>query len=333
MTMVSLGDLAQSFMLKRQNAAMKVDLQRLSQELTTGTTSDLAKTVAGDFLPLAGIDTSLARLVGYKSVTQEASLFAGAMQTTLSTIESIGSDLGNDLLTAYTARSAEHIASVGLQARAQLDTVLAAMNTRHADRALFAGMETNDVAVVDASVILMALQTAIAGATTAEAVKTAVSNWFDDPLGYIATAYLGGAPAQPLRIAPGENVSLDITATDPAFRATLKGLAMAALLDQGVLAGAPAARADVARLAGESLLQTQSDRAYLAARLGVAEARIAAAATRNDSEQSALQIARLGITSVDPYDTAAKLEQTQTQLEILYTLTARIGRMTLADYL
>ena len=42
MGLVSLGDMAQSFMLRRQNVALKSDLQRLSSELTTGRVVDTA---------------------------------------------------------------------------------------------------------------------------------------------------------------------------------------------------------------------------------------------------------------------------------------------------
>jgi flagellar hook-associated protein 3 FlgL len=71
----------------------------------------------------------------------------------------------------------------------------------------------------------------------------------------------------------------------------------------------------------------------MAARLGTVEGQIEAASTRNNSETSSLQIARNGITGVDPYETASKLEATRQQIEMLYTLTSRISRLSLVDYL
>ena len=61
--------------------------------------------------------------------------------------------------------------------------------------------------------------------------------------------------------------------------------------------------------------------------------KISAAETRNSSEESALQIARNDLTSVDPYSTATKLQETQTQLETIYALTARMSHLSLLDYL
>jgi flagellar hook-associated protein 3 FlgL len=164
-------------------------------------------------------------------------------------------------------------------------------------------------------------------------VATAVSDWFDDPAGYVTVAYQGDAALAPLAIAAGESAEIKVTAMDPAVRETLKGFAMAAMLDRGALTGAPQARADLARLAGEKLVGTATDRAYLAADLGVVEGQIESAKARNGAEATALQIARLGIVSVDPYDTAARLESTQTQLETLYTITARLSRLSLMDFL
>ena len=62
MSMISLGDLAKTYMLRRQNTDLKTDLQRLTAELTTGQANDIGRQVGGDYAQLAGIDAALARL-------------------------------------------------------------------------------------------------------------------------------------------------------------------------------------------------------------------------------------------------------------------------------
>ena len=47
MPLVPLGDLAQSYLLRRQSTGVKADIQRLSTELTTGRVTDTAARVAG----------------------------------------------------------------------------------------------------------------------------------------------------------------------------------------------------------------------------------------------------------------------------------------------
>ena len=135
-----------------------------------------------------------------------------------------------------------------------------------------------------------------------------------------------------MAIAPGETAGLDITATDPALRDTLKALVLGSLLaDPGF--GTPATRASLAQKAGESLTGLATDRATLAGRLGSTQQRLDEAATRNSAEASALGIARNDLLSVDPYDTATRLQETETRLEMIYALTARLSRLSLLDHL
>jgi flagellar hook-associated protein 3 FlgL len=333
MAQVSLGDMAQSFMLRRQNVALKADLQRYATELTTGRVSDTSARVSGDLVPLSGIDATLARLKGYGAVNAEAGLFAGAMQTALGVIDSVSSTLSSTLLTAAGGVMPARVDAAGHDAQQRLETVVSALNTRFGDRSIFAGVSTTQAATVDADTLMSALDTAVAGAVSAADVETAVNSWFDAPGGFAALGYTGGGPLAALQIAPGEEAAVDVTATDPAIRATLKGLALAALLDRGVLSGQPDARQDIARRAGVSLLQSQTDLAYLSARLGSTEAQISAAVARNSAESTSLQIARADIVAADPFETASRLEETQTQLEKIYAITARMTRLSLMDYL
>ena len=333
MSMISLGDLAQSFMLRRQNTDLKSDLQRLTTEMTTGQATDVGRHIGGDYAPLAGIDASLARLQGYKSATSEAGLLSGAMQTVLGAVEGMASSLGPQLLAASSAATTTQINAVGADARQKLGTAVALYNTDISGRALFAGKSTDGRATIDVDSLLAALGTEIIGATSAPDIETRVTAWFNAPAGYASLGYLGDDPLQPLAIAPGETADLGFTAADPGIRDTLKGLAMAALLDRGALAGNIQARADLTRRAGENLVNSQTSRADMAASLGTAEGQISAATSRNSAETSALQIARNGITDVDPYETASKLEATRQQIETLYALTARISRLSLVDFL
>ncbi len=333
MGLVSLGDLAQSFLLRRQNFALKSDLQRLSTELTTGRVSDAVARVSGDLVPLAGINASLSRLGGYASVTMETSVFAGVLQTALQTIDDSASSLASSLITAAGTAQPAQIDGVAADALQRFESAISVLNTRFGDRTLFAGVGTTGPAVASGGSILQAIESSLVGLTSGAAIEAAVSAWFDLPAGYSSSAYLGGSAPSPLGIAPGETVRIDVTANDPAVRATLKGLAMAALLDRGVLAGHPAARQDLAKRAGLSLLESQSGRTQLSARLGRAEAQIEIASARNSAESTALQIARTGMLAADPYETATKLQETQTQLEMIYSITARMTRLSLVDYL
>lgn len=333
MPLVSFGDLAQSNLMRRHTAEAKTAITQLSQELTTGRHTDTARHLSGDMGPLLALDASLARLDGYGAITRELGLFAGAMQTGLGVISNLALEAGNGLIAASGTAATTHVNTAAAAAHSALKSVVSTLNTRFGDRTLFAGMNTTGQAMADADSWLANLETAIGPQTTVAGVEAAMDAWFASPTGYGSAAYLGAATLAAVPVAAGETAGLDITADDPAVRATLKGLAMAAMLDRGVFPGQEALRKDMAQRAGEVLLASEANRAQMAARLGATEAQIENAATRNEAESSTLKIARTEALEVDPYETATRLQDAETQLQLIYTITARISRLSLADYL
>lgn len=335
MSLIGFGDLAQSHVMRHHMTQAKADLARLSQELTTGRAADTPRHLSGDIGPLLAVDSTLARLDGYGAVTRELALFSEAMQVGLATISDMALEAANNLISASGTAAATHVNTAASAANSALRSTMSTLNTRFGDRTLFAGIDTSGAAMTTPDALLIALETAIstAGASDVASVEAAIDAWFAAPGGYQSTAYLGGPPLAPVPVAAGESVALDLTANDPALQKTLKGLAMAALIDRGIFPGQHDLQKDLAQRAGEVLLAGETDRAHLAARLGSLQAQVDRAQTRNESEAAALGIARTGMVEIDPYETATRLQDAETQLELIYTLTARISRLSLADYL
>ena len=331
----SVGDMATSLLLSRQGASLKSAMQTLSTEATTGLASDQTAKVKGNYVPISGIESSLTQLAAYSSVTSETQVITNVMQVALGTISDQASSLGSAMLAGTTSNSTIVVDALGVQAAQKLQTVMAALNTKVGDRSVFSGVKSDQAAVGSADDLLASLQGAItaSGAITSGEVETAVNAWFDDPNGYTAQSYTGGEALAPVAIGPGQTAQVDVTAKDPAIIATLKGLALGALLSKGVLAGDSASRADLAKRAGVQLAGSQTIVAQLGARLGTTEATIQNAVTRNDAEKGALETGRLNLLSVDPYETASRFQETQGRLQTLYTLTARASRLSLVDFL
>jgi flagellar hook-associated protein 3 FlgL len=333
MTLVSLGDLAQSYLLRRQTTGVKADVQRLSHELTTGQVTDTAARLSGDMVPLSGIDTSLARLKGFSSVTSEAALLTGVMQTTLGTIDEMASNLGASLIAASSGGAPAGLSAVASDARQQFETTVSLLNTRFGDRSVFAGIATANAALMSSDSLMATIDGVVAGAASAGDAESALDAWFAAPSGFAATAYTGGNTLAPMVVAPEETAQVDISAKDPTIAATLKGLAMAALLDRGMFAGSPEARQDLAKRAGIALAENLTGRAHLMARLGTVQAQIDSASVRNEAEASALHLARAELVEAEPYETALRLQEAESQLEKIFTITARLSRLSLVDFL
>ena len=331
MTRISVGDASLTNILARQGAELRGQVQRASQEVATGRHSDIGAALRGDFSPLLAIDASLARLSAYKSNTTDAAFQTAAQQSAISGLSSLASGISTTLMGARNSTPVQ-ISTLAADAKGRLASAVGLLNTQAAGRAVFSGVATDTVPLGSVEDMLAALQTAATGATTAGQVTAAVATWFADPLGFGAF-YQGGTAQSPAPIAPGETAEQPTTAMDPALRDTLAGFAMAALLDRGVLAGDAAERGRLAQQAGQQLDTIEDARTTLAARIGTVEARIEAARTRNAAEETSLGILRSGIGSVDPYEAGTRLEAIRTQLESLYLVTARVSRLSLAEYL
>jgi flagellar hook-associated protein 3 FlgL len=219
------------------------------------------------------------------------------------------------------------------QARADFAAMVGALNTDFAGRRLLAGAATDGPALAPPADILAALETAIAAETTAADARAAVAAWFAPGGGFDTVGYLGStAPLAPMR-AGGEDVDLGVTAQDPALRDVLAAAALAALAGTTPLGTTDLDRTDTLRIAAERGLAANDRLTQLRARIGTAESTIERAETRTSSRLAALELARSELTDVDPFAAATRAQEVQTQLEALYTLTARLSRLSLVEYL
>ncbi|MCB2136534.1 MAG: flagellar biosynthesis protein FlgL [Rhodobacteraceae bacterium] len=337
MNFLSVGDMAQTFQMRRHNVDLQQQLQRLSGELTSGTKSDLAEAVSGDFKALAGIERSLAMLASYRAVGAEVAHLTGSLQTALETAQDMVEEIAPNMLSAASSGDPVLVGTLAADARQKFHAVVATLNVQVADRYLLSGAATDQKPISGSQGILDALMLATAGQTSSAGVVAVVTNWFDAPYGgggYLDTVYGGSAtPLAPFRIGEGDFAQMDVTAADPAMRDLLKSLALGAIMAEGALPAPAGERAALALAAGEGLVTSASGISALRARIGTVEGHLEQSTVRNAAEASALEIARSTIVAADPYETASALEAVQTQIETLYTLTARLSRLSLADYL
>ena len=333
MVQISYGDMAQASFLRRHTAATKLEITRLSDEVTTGLASDTARHLSGNLGGITALDASLARLAAYKTATTELAMQTTATQSGLGVISDLVQTAAGALLPATGMANTAQVDAAALTARQGFETALTTLNARLGDRSLFAGQAIAGAAVSDAETLLSGLEVLTAGAQTAEEVASTVTAWFDDPAGYGSSGYLGGDALAAIPVADGESAAPDVTANDPALRRAMAGLALGALLDRGLFAGQPEARRELAGKTGQSLTAAQTGLTYLSARLGATEAQIDAAESRNAAEASALGIGRNDLLGVDGYDSATRLQDAEARLDLLFALTARLSRLSLAEYI
>lgn len=323
MALSSIGDLAQQFVMRRNSAVLKERMNALTNELSTGQKSDLAAALGGDRMRLASADRDLRLIGSHKAAANGLSQMLSIMQTTLDQVDTLRSDLGNQLTAAISDSDVE---SGIVAAEDTFRAVVSALNVRVNDTSLFAGTTTDTNALPDAGDMLTALRGAVAGLTTVADVSNAVSGWMS------ANGYAGDTGDLMTRgIGDGTTVTIAARADDQSLQAILTSAAMAAVAGDADLDAD--AQHELVRTAGETLLGQGSALAALQGRLGQSEAQIETGLSHLSARETALGVIRNDLVAIDDYDVATQLQALQTQIETHYTLTARLGSLSLSEYL
>lgn len=331
----SFGDRAQTYMLSRQNAELKTHLNRLTLELSSGRVEDTSKAVRGDFTNLNEIEEAATALTAYKTTNAEAALFVDNAQTVLTFIQDLTVQAAPALLLASNTENNDLVTVTAGDAKQKLEAVVSALNTQTSGRALFSGTATDQAAIASVDDMIADITPLLAAETTAAGVMTIIDSWFDDVGGGFETMGYTGSDTTlaPFKVGPGREAKFEITGSNPGIRGALKGLMLGALVSEGTLTNYPDERSLLLQTAGETLLTNENAISALRASTGTAEAHIEEMKVQNETELQGLDIVRSNMLGTDPYTTATELEAVQIQLETLYTITARLSRLNLVDFL
>lgn len=334
MSFNSIGDLAQGFALRHQNTALKQQMDRLATELASGLTADVSQHLSGNLLHLADVQHKLELSQSYQRGADQGRVETSVMQLALDSVQTTTQDLSLTALTIGASPGAIDFEAFANEARGTLTTVFAALNANVGGRSLFSGDEVTRSPLASSSDFIAAIQAAVAGSVTAGDVTTALDTFFDPAGGFETLIYQGGSSARnAYQLGDGESVSLDLRANDPAIRAVLKQIAIASVLDDPGVTLTNGEQHTLTQQIGQDLLGAESRIIDIRSDLGFAESRIDRAATRLSAEQTSLSLVQTQLLAVDPYDTATELETVQLRLETLYTITSRMSRLNLVNYL
>ena len=334
MSSMSLGDLAQSYMLQRRSTAIRQDMTRLTQELSTGQKSDMRTVLGGNHGYLSQLELSLNTLDSFAVASKETGHFMQAMQLALEQAQDTAGSLGADLLSANQNPVAYLAGNPSERAAGALESVVSAFNQQSAGRSLFAGTATNALPLASPDILLTELRTAITGAGDAQAMMDAATLWFDSAGGFEALVYQGSANGlAPFQLSDRENVALDVKVNDPAIRDVLRNLAMAALAEDPTLALSDGDKSAILAQTGAGLLVGQDALTSVRASVGFAQERVEEISARNAAAKTGFELARNELTAIDPFEVATKLEDVQFQLQSLYAVTVKSSQLSLVNFL
>lgn len=331
----TIGDLSHSYFLGLHGTRLREASATLQAELTTGVASDTRKHVGGDYAYLSDVERNLALLGSYRTAIAEATIFTDAMQNGLLTIQETTSNLGASLLLVGQSSLPENLAVAAEDARIAFSAIVDTLNMQVADRSIFSGADHDRSTLVQSDVILSTLRTELAGETTQSGVAARLDDWFKTPGGGFDTLAYGGAdrPGASFQLSEGTRLTPSVRGDNSVFRELLKTTAMAALSGDGTLGLSPDVRSTLIQDAGTSILNLQPQLVDVQANIGAIQEMIEMNSARNEAAMTTMTLARNELLSVDPFESATKLEAIQTQLETMYAVMARSRQLSFLEFM
>lgn len=335
MPIVSIGDMSQHFMSLRNSGQIKSDLARLGQELSTGKSADVVEKLGGQTRQLSAITHTLDVLGAYRQSADETALTLDHMQIALERVEQQRGTAAETLLLISPQSQSNQISAASAIAGQAFEGMVSALNGRLAGRSLFAGTAVDRAPLADAKTMLDDLRANIITATSQADVETIVQQWFDDPVGGFATiGYLGDTNNDISRqIGPDQNIDIPFRADNVDLKDLLRAAALGALAGELTGALTQVEQASLLQDSGRSLLSASAGLATTQAGVGSLQAAVDVGQVRIASEQTSLSLVYNDLTASDPFETAVRLQAVQTQLETHFAITARLSRLTLAEYI
>ncbi|WP_292291552.1 flagellin [Marivita sp.] len=300
-TLIKIATLQQSMGLRQIVARQAAEAEKLTQEVATGMKKDVfsGSAVAGTrSLSLRSHQAANGAYMEANEVLQ------GRLQSMADALTAISEQARSfQSLTLSDAMRGSSREIYRLQAEHTLGQIVNFTNTTHGGDHVFSGLGTDQ-----------------------KAVEVTAA-----PPPAMAVTYLGGPGTLSAQIDDGTKMSYGLSATDPAFTRIFD--ALTTVLNTDLAAMTPAAfdtlRESVATTLADGLQSLTSRQAALGNHQQQLQDRIDAQYALDHLYMKTVT----GIEGVDVEEAAVRLQSMQVQLRATYEVTARLGRMTLLDYL
>ena len=342
--------------LDQDAARLRLRLAGLTRQLATGQRGEALGDIAPALTRALDLKAEIARRDAYGAAIGQAEQRSAAARTVLSRLIEIGREFAETVAMKIDPRDPGALGPVAQRARAALVEVGQLLNTREGGEYLFGGSDLANPPVPDpeglptggmATQIAAAVATLGGGNAAAVAAATRAAAQTDDtPFSAFLTDPATGL-AEKRRSVPAEDgvlVAYGLFANRNAVaqsagettgswaRDLMRGLMSLAALTPAH-AASPRDLEDFAATIREGLRSATNALADEAGALGQTEARLAAMRERHETAQVALRAQLADIEEVDLAETLSRLQQTRTVLEASYGAIARLGSLSLAQFL
>lgn len=313
--------------LSRDIQSIRERIDRTSSEAVTGRTADPTSHLSGQIGRAMVANDALNKIDRDTSLLQIRESRLDITQQSLSRMQEGLAEISVRALDSLSAGSPVERTALAQDARAQLDSALMALNSRHGERFLFSGDATDKAAFGTPDEFMEDLR-AIADASTDKTdFDTRLNAYFDLDTGDFANSFYRGSKTS----SDGDAV----TGLDPAIVQTLRNLGVLAMAapGDGLDNLSTADTLDVIGQSADRLVQGDAALTQLRAANGILQERVATGLDSLAKEKLVVNSLLEGMTSRDQYEAAAELKALEASLEASYMLTARLSQLSLMNFL
>ena len=313
--------------LSRDIQSIRERIDRTSSEAVTGRTADPTAHLSGQIGRAMIANDALNKIDRDSSLLQIRESRLDITQQSLSRMQEGLAEISVRALDSLSAGSPVERTALAQDARAQLDSALMALNSRHGERFLFSGDATDKAAFGSPDDLMEDLRAISDAATDKTDFDARLNAYFDLDTGDFANSFYRGSKTN----SDGDA----ITGLDPAITQTLRNLGVLAMAapGDGLDNLSNTETLDVIRSSADRLVQADAALTQLRAANGILQERVATGLDSLAKEKLVVNTLLEGMTSRDQYEAAAELKALEASLEASYMLTARLSQLSLMNFL
>jgi flagellar hook-associated protein 3 FlgL len=318
-------------------------------ELSTGRHADVGLTLGSRTANAISLRSGLGQNQSIIDMNGLTSTELGLSQTSLSSLTELAHRFSATLIGARNSASGQEV--VKGEAKSALESLRSILNADHNGKYIFAGINS-DLAPLDDYFSSPATpgKAAVDGAFLAEfgftqsspgvgsitpaQMDAFLNGNFDNlfsPASWSATFSSASSQNRHARIDAGYTLEVSANANESAFRELAKAFTMALDLGSGSLNQAAFEKMVDKAVAVSSMAAQQLG--IIAGRLGTAQKATADATLQLQKRNDILNREIVSLEGVDQYEVSTRINSLTTQLEASYSITARISKLSLMNYI
>lgn len=328
-------ELAAAMGFRSHNTRLQTQMKTVSEEIATGKKSDMVKAAGGDLGYLFSIERTISSLETRVQSASISSAKANATQMTLDHIQTDIVSLGVQMLSAVQRDDFQSMEILSAEVLLEAKSAISALSSKYAQHHLFSGAALDSPTFAGIEVLVLDIETLISTAVDLPSLISDIDNYFYSAGGGFETNfYLGSSTAPPGLILPGGS-TLDYSTSGDAkeIRKLFRSLALSGIAAQSSNILATQNRTELLEAGALSLISAGESLVLLQGNIGNAQAQIERVQAENSAQLAMYELERVSIIAADPFESATEFEALRGQIESVYTMTARLSGLSLANYL